>query len=108
MPYERASSRILVALAIRGRSEPLRISPPSRSYSAKNSCAQVISSCDGESPSLTVGHWSGVRQILPVIPNSADTAVASLSFRALEPTVGPSMAPGRPAALAAMVNRDRA
>ena len=99
---------ILVARAIRGRSEPLRISPPSRSYSAKNSFAQVISSCDGESPSLTVAHWSGVRQILPVMPNSAETAVASLSFRALEPTVGPSIAPVRWAALEAMVNRERA
>ena len=93
---------------MRGRSEPLRISPPSRSYSAKNSWAQEISSCEGESPSLTVGHWSGVRQILPVMPNSADTAVASLSLSALEPTVGPSMAPGRCAAFAAMVNRERA
>ena len=42
------------------------------------------------------------------MPNSAETAVASLSFRALEPTVGPSMALGRWAALAAIVNRERA
>ena len=32
---------------MRGRAEPLRISPPSRSNSAKNSFAQEISSCDG-------------------------------------------------------------
>ena len=51
---------------------------------------------------------NGVRQILPVMPNSAETAVASLSFRALEPTVGPSIAPVRWAALEAMVNRERA
>jgi hypothetical protein len=42
--------------AMRGRSEPLRISPPSRSNSAKNSSAQLISSCDGESPSFTTEH----------------------------------------------------
>ena len=99
---------ILPARAMRGRSEPLRISPPSRSNSARNSWAQVISSCEGDRPSLTVPHWSGVRQILPVMPNSAETAVASLSLSALEPTVGPSIAPGSWAALAAMVNRERA
>lgn len=80
---------------MRGRSDPFRISPPSRWNSAKNSLAQLISSCDGDRPSFTVGHWSGVRQIFPVMPNSADTAVASLNFSALEPTVGPSMALGR-------------
>ena len=74
----------------------------------KNSLAQPISSGDGDSPSFTVGHWSGVRQIFPVMPNSAETAVASLSFRALDPTVGPSIALGRCAALAAIVNRERA
>ena len=42
------------------------------------------------------------------MPNSAETAVASLSFSALDPTVGPSMALGRCAALAAIVNRERA
>src|ERR1700738_4773281 len=108
MPYDRARSRILVALAIRGRSDPLRISPPSRSNSAKNSFAQPISSCEGDSPSLTTAHWSGDRQILPVIPNSTDTALASISLRGLDPMVGPSIALGRPAALAAMVKRDRA
>ena len=92
---------------MRGRSEPLRISPPSRSNSAKNSFAQAISSCDGDSPSLTTEHWSGVRQILPVIPNSTETAVASISFSGLEPMVGPSIALGRLAALEAMVKRDR-
>lgn len=103
-----ARSRILVARAMRGRSDPLRISPPSRANSAKNSFAQTISSCDGDSPSFTTGHWSGERQILPVMPNSAETAVASISLSALEPMVGPSIALGRPAARAAMVKRDRA
>ena len=41
MPYARARSRILLARAMRGRSEPLRISPPSRSNSTKNSLAQA-------------------------------------------------------------------
>jgi hypothetical protein len=45
---------------------------------------------------------------LPVIPNSVDTAVASMSLSALEPIVGPSIALGRWAALAAMVKRERA
>ncbi len=50
----------------------------------------------GDRPSLTGAHCDGgVRQILPVMPNSALTAVASLNFSALEPTVGPSMALGR-------------
>ncbi|CKV87527.1 Uncharacterised protein [Mycobacterium tuberculosis] len=42
------------------------------------------------------------------MPNSAETAVASISLSALEPMVGPSIALGRPAARAAMVKRDRA
>lgn len=61
-----------------------------------------------DSSSFTTGHWSGERQILPVMPNSAETAVASISLSALEPMVGPSIALGRPAARAAMVKRDRA
>lgn len=81
---------------------------PSRSNSPKNSFAQAISSCDGERPSFTTAHWSGVRQILPVIPNSTETAVASMSFNALDPMVGPSIALGRLAAFAAMVKRERA
>lgn len=59
-------------------------------------------------PSFTTAHWSGARQILPVIPNSTETAVASISFRAFEPIVGPSIALGRLAAFAAIVKRDRA
>lgn len=80
---------------------------PSRANSAKNSFAQTISSCDGIA---LIHHRTLVRrrQILPVMPNSAETAVASISLSALEPMVGPSIALGRPAARAAMVKRDRA
>ena len=46
--------------------------------------------------------------IRTVIPNSTETAVASMSLSALEPMVGPSIALGRWAALAAMVKRERA
>ena len=42
------------------------------------------------------------------MPNSTETALASMSFSALDPMVGPSMALGRWAAFAAMVKRDRA
>ncbi len=53
---ERDATLFFLARAMRGRSDPLRISPPSRSNSTKNSLAQTIYSTEGDSPSLMVGH----------------------------------------------------
>ena len=107
IPKAAARPRTLRARASRGRSEPLRICPPSASNSRRKSAAQDNSFNDGDRPSLTAGACSGMRHSLPVMPNSEVTPVASASWGPSAPTAGPSIGPGRFAAREAIVNWER-
>src|SRR5690625_4753899 len=98
----------LLERAKRGRSEPLRIWPPSFSNSSRKSCAQVSSSWDGLKPSLMVAVCSGSRHSLPVKPNSDEIEAPCVSTFPAVPWVGPSIGEGSMAALDAMVNWLRA